>query len=53
LRELILQRKSSAELKAIAQKHMLTMQQDGLQKAAAGITSLDEIIRVCSGDAAE
>jgi type II secretory ATPase GspE/PulE/Tfp pilus assembly ATPase PilB-like protein len=53
LRELILQRKSSAELKAAAQKHMTTMQQDALGKAAEGITSLEEIIRVCSGDEAE
>jgi type II secretory ATPase GspE/PulE/Tfp pilus assembly ATPase PilB-like protein len=53
LRELILHRKSSADLKAAAQKRMITMQQDGLQKAAAGITSLDEVIRICSGDVAE
>ena len=42
-----------AQLKAAAQKRMITMQQDGLQKAAAGITSLDEVIRICSGDVAE
>jgi type II secretory ATPase GspE/PulE/Tfp pilus assembly ATPase PilB-like protein len=53
LRELILHRNSSSELKAAAAKHMMTMQQDALLKAAAGITSLDEIIRVCSGDMAE
>jgi type II secretory ATPase GspE/PulE/Tfp pilus assembly ATPase PilB-like protein len=52
LRELILHRNSSSELKAAASKHMMTMQQDALLKAAAGITSLDEIIRVCSGDMA-
>jgi len=52
LRELILQRKSSAELKATAQKSMLTMHQDALKKAAAGVTSLEEILRVSSGDLA-
>jgi type II secretory ATPase GspE/PulE/Tfp pilus assembly ATPase PilB-like protein len=51
LRELILQRKSSAELKAAARKSMLSMHQDALRKAAAGVTSLEEILRVSSGDA--
>jgi type II secretory ATPase GspE/PulE/Tfp pilus assembly ATPase PilB-like protein len=50
LRELILQRRSSAEIKAAAQKTMITMHQDALQKAAEGITSLEEIVRVSSGD---
>jgi len=53
LRELILQKKSNAELKATAQKTMVTMHQDALQKAAAGITSLEEILRVSSGDLLE
>lgn len=48
LRELILQRRSSAELKDAAK--ILTMQQDAVDKARAGITSIDEILRVCSGD---
>jgi type II secretory ATPase GspE/PulE/Tfp pilus assembly ATPase PilB-like protein len=52
LRELILQRKSSAELKASAQNSMMTMHQDALHKAAAGVTSLEEILRVSSGDIA-
>jgi type II secretory ATPase GspE/PulE/Tfp pilus assembly ATPase PilB-like protein len=52
LREIIVQRKSSAEIKATAQKGMLTMHQDALQKAAAGVTSLEEILRVSSGDKA-
>jgi type II secretory ATPase GspE/PulE/Tfp pilus assembly ATPase PilB-like protein len=50
LRELILQRRSSAEIKTAAQKTMITMHQDALQKAAEGITSLEEIVRVSSGD---
>jgi type IV pilus assembly protein PilB len=53
LKELILQRKSSAELKAAAQKSMITMHQDALAKAADGTTSLEEIVRVSSGDAHE
>ena len=53
LRELILQRRSNAELKVAAQRTMLTMHQDALQKAAAGITSLEEILRVSSGDLLE
>jgi type IV pilus assembly protein PilB len=53
LRELILQRKSNAELKAAAQRSMITMHQDALQKAGAGVTSLEEILRVSSGDLLE
>jgi type II secretory ATPase GspE/PulE/Tfp pilus assembly ATPase PilB-like protein len=53
LRELILQKRSNAELKATAQKSMTTMHQDALQKAAEGVTSLEEILRVSSGDLLE
>ena len=53
LRELILQKRSNAELKASAQKTMMTMHHDALQKAAAGITTLEEILRVSSGDLLE
>src|SRR4051812_28645700 len=53
LREAISQRRSSAELKVIAHKSMLTMHQDALEKAIAGVTSLDEILRVSSGDLLE
>ena len=53
LRELILQKKSNAELKSTAQKTMITMHQDALQKASAGMTSLEEILRVSSGDLLE
>ncbi|MEO8429339.1 MAG: GspE/PulE family protein [Verrucomicrobiota bacterium] len=53
LRELILQKRSSAELKNAAQKTMITMHQDALQKAAEGVTSLEEILRVSSGDLME
>jgi type II secretory ATPase GspE/PulE/Tfp pilus assembly ATPase PilB-like protein len=53
IRELILLKRSNARLKATAQKTMLTMHQDALLKAAAGITSLEEILRVSSGDLLE
>jgi type IV pilus assembly protein PilB len=53
LRELILQRRSSAEIKTVAQRTMITLHQDALQKAADGITTLEEIIRVSSGDSLE
>ncbi|MGH7977804.1 MAG: GspE/PulE family protein [Limisphaerales bacterium] len=53
LQELILQKRSSAELKSAARKTMMTMHQDALEKAAAGVTSLEEIIRVSSGDPLE
>lgn len=53
LREMIIQRRSAAELKSVARKSMVTMQEDALRKAAEGQTTLDEIIRVCAGDAQE
>ena len=53
LRELILQKRSNAELKNAAQKTMITMHQDALQKATEGVTSLEEILRVSSGDLLE
>jgi type II secretory ATPase GspE/PulE/Tfp pilus assembly ATPase PilB-like protein len=53
LKELILQKRSNAELKSTAQRGMMTMHQDALQKASAGITSLEEILRVSSGDLQE
>ena len=53
MKELILQKRSNAELKALAQKSMVTMHQDALQKATAGLTSLEEIVRVSSGDLLE
>jgi type IV pilus assembly protein PilB len=53
MKELILQKRSNAELKVLAQKSMITMHQDALQKAATGLTSLEEILRVSSGDMLE
>jgi type II secretory ATPase GspE/PulE/Tfp pilus assembly ATPase PilB-like protein len=53
LKEMILQKRSNAELKACAQRGMMTMHQDALLKAAAGVTTLEEILRVSSGDLQE
>ena len=53
LRELIVHRRSSGEIKALAQRSMLTLQQDALQKAVNGVTTLDEIVRVISADELE
>ena len=53
IRELVVQKRSNAELKSTARKTMLTMHQDAMNKARAGVTSLEEIIRVSSGDLLE
>ncbi len=53
LRELVIQKCSNAVLKNVAQKTMVTMHQDALLKATAGMTSLEEILRVSSGDTLE
>ncbi len=53
LREMILQKRSAAELRAHAQRQMTTMQQDAMQKAVEGLTTLEEIVRVCASEAQE
>lgn len=53
IRESILQKRSSSKLKSIARKTMMTMHEDAMRKAAAGVTSLEEILRVSSGDLLE
>jgi type IV pilus assembly protein PilB len=50
LRELILQRRSSGAIKDAAQENIVTMQEDALRKVRAGMTSVEEVLRVCSGD---
>jgi type IV pilus assembly protein PilB len=50
LQELILHKSSNATLKAAARKTMTTMHEDALRKAAEGMTTLEEIVRVSSGD---
>ncbi|MCX5751899.1 MAG: type II secretion system ATPase GspE [Candidatus Saganbacteria bacterium] len=50
VRDLIMHKASSAEIKASAQKHgMKTLREDGLVKVASGFTSLEEVLRV-TGD---
>ena len=53
LRDLIVQRRSSTELRAAVRDSMITMHQDAVQKATEGLTTLEEIIRVSSGDSTE
>lgn len=49
LHELIMQRASTAGLaRAARDAGMKTLRQDGLEKAAAGLTSVDEVIRITS-----
>jgi len=50
LREMIVSKKSSTEIKAAALREMVTIRQDGLRKAAQGITTLEEILRVALGE---
>jgi type II secretory ATPase GspE/PulE/Tfp pilus assembly ATPase PilB-like protein len=50
LQELILHKSSNAALKAAARKNMTTMHEDALRKASEGKTTLEEIVRVSSGD---
>lgn len=53
LRRAFLQGASDEELKRLAmQNGMQTIEQDGLQKARAGLTSLEEVLRVSRGSGA-
>jgi type II secretory ATPase GspE/PulE/Tfp pilus assembly ATPase PilB-like protein len=53
IRELVLQRRSSAEIKSAARRSMMTMFEDALVKAAQGATTVEEVVRVVSGDIKE
>lgn len=53
LRELILQKRSTEEVKKLAHKRMTTLFQDAMQKATEGITTLDEVLRVAAVDLLE
>jgi type II secretory ATPase GspE/PulE/Tfp pilus assembly ATPase PilB-like protein len=50
LRELILQRCSSGAINEASQGKVVTMQEDAMRKTRAGVTSVEEVLRVCSGD---
>jgi type II secretory ATPase GspE/PulE/Tfp pilus assembly ATPase PilB-like protein len=49
VRELILRRASAAELLESARRtqNMKTLREDGLEKSMKGITTLEEVNRVC------
>lgn len=52
LREAVTQQAGLTELHALASNNgMHSLWQDGLHKALAGITSLEEVLRVCQGEA--
>ncbi len=53
MREMILNKRSAAELKSVVSRSMITMQQDALRKATRGQTTLEEIVRVCASDSQE
>ena len=53
LRELVIDKKPSTEIKQAAMKNMLTIRQDGLRKAVAGITTLEEVLHVAIDSALE
>ena len=51
VRTLVMKHANAAELKAQAMKDgMLTMYEDGLRKAVAGLTTIAEVLRVSMGD---
>jgi len=51
LRRLVLQRADAREIEmAAVNAGMLTLYQDGLRKAAEGITSIEEVLRVTFGE---
>jgi type IV pilus assembly protein PilB len=51
IRDIILHSSTSDAIEAQAKKEgMLTMREDGLYKAARGITSIEEVLRAVSGD---
>jgi type II secretion system protein E len=46
LREMVVAKESSAEIKSAAVQNMVTLRDDGLRKAAAGVTTMEEVLRV-------
>lgn len=53
LRELILQRASSAAIKREAVKHMRTIREDGLARVRRGLTTVPEVLRVAMSSSGE
>jgi type II secretory ATPase GspE/PulE/Tfp pilus assembly ATPase PilB-like protein len=53
IRPLIISRASSSEIKTVALRHgMHTLREDGWNKVLAGVTTMDEVIRVSEEDEA-
>ena len=51
IKALIMSRASGDEIKQLARRQgMTTLRESGVQKALAGTTSLDEVLRVTAGD---
>jgi type IV pilus assembly protein PilB len=51
VREFILKRAGELKIKGVGREEgMVTMREDGLQKAMAGFTSLEEVLRVTAPD---
>ena len=47
LKELTIQRAAEPEIAAVAEEEgMLTLREDGVSKVRAGVTSLEEVLRV-------
>jgi type IV pilus assembly protein PilB len=53
LRDLILQKRSTEEIKKVAHKRMTTLFQDAVGKATEGVTTLEEVLRVAAVDLLE
>ena len=49
LREMVVSKKSSAQIRAVASRDMVTIRDDGVRKAVAGETTFDEVVRVALG----
>jgi type II secretory ATPase GspE/PulE/Tfp pilus assembly ATPase PilB-like protein len=53
LRPMVVDRRPAAELKKVAVSHgMRTLRDDGMRKAALGLTSLEEVLRITQEDEA-
>lgn len=53
IREMIVERRSSGEIKAAAVRQIKTIRQDAISKAEQGLTTIEEVLRVASGDDSE
>ena len=51
LRELILEQRSSRDIQSAATRDMTTLPEDGFGKVRAGVTTLDEVLRVSMDEA--